>query len=81
MYTVFVEIKPQGAFKKGKIYMFTKIIQYLKESKAEVKKVSWPTKKTVERFTLLVILISIATAIFLGALDAFFSWILKTFII
>ncbi|NCU42250.1 MAG: preprotein translocase subunit SecE [Candidatus Moranbacteria bacterium] len=61
--------------------MFTKIIRYLKESKAEVKKVSWPTKKTVERFTLLVILISIATAIFLGALDASFSWILKTFII
>lgn len=61
--------------------MFTKIIRYFKEAKAEVKKVSWPTKKTVERFTLLVIFISIVTAIFLGALDAFFSWVLQTFII
>jgi len=61
--------------------MLNKAITYLRESKAEVKKVTWPTRKTVERFTILVIAISIVTAGFLGLLDLFFGWALRTFVI
>ena len=50
-----------------------KIIAYFKSAWAEIKKVSWPTKKETYNYTLLVIGISLGTAIFLGALDALFT--------
>jgi preprotein translocase subunit SecE len=61
--------------------MLSSVITYFKEAKAEIKKVTWPTKKTVQRFTVLVIVISIAIAIFLGALDTVFGWALETFVL
>ncbi len=54
-----------------------KIKSYIQESIAEMKKVTWPNKKETYNYTLLVILISIGTAIFLGALDYLFSTGLK----
>ncbi len=50
-----------------------KLINYLLASKAEMKKVTWPTKKQTIDHTLLVIGISLAVAVFLGALDYVFS--------
>ena len=50
-----------------------KIITYLKESVEELKKVTWPTKKETYNYTLLVIGISLAIAVFLGGLDYIFS--------
>ncbi len=50
-----------------------KITTYLQESLAEMKKVTWPTKKETYNYTLLVIGISIGTALFLGLLDYLFS--------
>lgn len=46
-----------------------KILNYLKETKAELKEVSWPTKSQTISFTILVILISVIVAMFLGAID------------
>jgi preprotein translocase subunit SecE len=57
------------------------IINFLKEAKAELLKVNWPSKKQLTNYTLMVIGISIAVAIFLGGLDYFFESIIKTFII
>ena len=39
-----------------------------------MKKVTWPTKKETYSYTLLVIGISLAVAVFLGALDYIFSF-------
>ena len=47
--------------------------KYVKESIIELKKVTWPSKKETYRYTLLVIGLSLAMAIFLGALDFLFS--------
>jgi preprotein translocase SecE subunit len=44
-------------------------------------KVNWPSKKQIINYTVLVIGISIAGALFLGSLDFGFSYLLKTFII
>ncbi|OGF24011.1 preprotein translocase subunit SecE [Candidatus Falkowbacteria bacterium RIFCSPLOWO2_12_FULL_45_13] len=46
-----------------------KIIDYLKASIEEMKKVTWPTKKETYNYTLLVIFISVGVALFLGLLD------------
>ena len=50
-----------------------KLTNYLKESVLEMKKVTWPTKKETYNYTLLVIGISLAVAIFLGVLDYLFT--------
>lgn len=50
-----------------------KLINYIKASIAEMKKVTWPTKKEVYQYTILVIGVSLATAVFLGGLDYIFS--------
>jgi len=49
--------------------MANKLIQYFIDSKAELKKVTWPTKQETIRASILVIVISILTAIFLGLTD------------
>ena len=51
--------------------------QYLKETQAELKHVSWPTQKQVTYFTIVTIVISVATAIFLGVADLGFSKVLQ----
>lgn len=50
-----------------------KLIQYFRDSKIELKKVTWPTKKETIDHTLIVIGISIAMAIFLGIIDYFLT--------
>lgn len=58
-----------------------KITQFLKEAKAELMKVNWPTREQTINYTLIVIGISLAVAIFLGGLDYFFEFLLKIFIL
>jgi preprotein translocase subunit SecE len=50
-----------------------KITSYIKESIAEMKKVTWPSKKETRNYTILVIGISIGVALFLGLLDYIFT--------
>lgn len=54
-----------------------KALKYIEESKAELKKVAWPTKKQTINYTVLVVAISLAVAAFFGILDYFFSLGLK----
>lgn len=49
--------------------MINRLIQYIKDSKRELKKVVWPTRKQTINHTLLVIGFSLAVAAFLGAVD------------
>ena len=60
--------------------MANKIINYIKGSIEEMKKVTWPTKKETTNYTFLVIGVSLAVAIFLGALDYIFEFGLQLII-
>jgi preprotein translocase subunit SecE len=60
--------------------IFTKIQTYFKEVILEMKKVNWPTRQETLRYTLIVIGISLAVAIYLGGLDFIFTRILKAII-
>jgi len=53
--------------------MPNKVTTYLRDSVAELKKVTWPTRTETINHTLLVVGISVALAIFLGALDYLFT--------
>lgn len=61
--------------------MFERLINYLKGTKAETKKVNWPTRRQTLNFTLLVIGVSLAVAVFLGFFDMVFSYLIKRFIL
>ena len=56
------------------------IISYIKEVKAETKNIKWPTKKQVINYTIVVIVLSILLAAYVGALDALFAKILSKII-
>lgn len=49
------------------------LFTYVRQSKDELKKVAWPTKRQTLNYTILVIVISIAMAAFLGGLDFVFA--------
>ncbi len=46
-----------------------KLIAYLRSSKHELTKVTWPSKQTTTRYSVLVITVSVVVAIFFGLLD------------
>lgn len=58
------------------------IIQnYFRTSWVELKKVIWPTREQTMRYSLIVIGLSFATAVFFGVLDFIFNFGLEKFII
>ncbi len=61
--------------------MFTKLTDYLRGTKTELKRVVWPSRQEVMKHTLAVIGISAAVAVFLGGLDILFQYLLEMFIL
>ncbi len=58
-----------------------KITTFVKEARVELRKVNWPTREQTIKYTALVVGLSLAVAIFLGALDYLFEYIIKVFVI
>ena len=46
-----------------------RLIEYFRESVAELKKVVWPSRKQTKDHTIMVIAVSIGIALFLGLID------------
>ncbi len=60
---------------------FNRIVQFIKQSRTELKKVVWPTREETIRHTLTVIIMSGVVALFLGGVDYMLQFILKTFVL
>ncbi|MEK7390775.1 MAG: preprotein translocase subunit SecE [Patescibacteria group bacterium] len=58
-----------------------KIVEYIKDTKGELKHVSWPTRRQAVAFTAVVIALSLFTAAFLGLFDFIFTKILSFFLV
>lgn len=50
--------------------MFNKTVQFVKESRDELKKVSWPERDEVSALTMVVLITVIITSLFLWLVDA-----------
>jgi preprotein translocase SecE subunit len=61
--------------------MFARIGKFFSEAKTEIQHVNWPTRREAIRLTLVVIFIAVALALFLGAFDSIFSYLIKNFIL
>lgn len=57
-----------------------KIKTYLKEVKVEMNKVNWPTRAETINYTLVVIGVSVAIAVYLSSLDFIFTSVLNLFL-
>jgi preprotein translocase subunit SecE len=57
-----------------------KIVDYLKDTRSEMKHVSWPTQRQALVFTVIVVVVSIVTAAYLGLFDYIFTEALNLFI-
>jgi len=49
------------------------VIKYLKETRAELKKVNWPSRQEATNLTLIVIAVTTFMALLLGLLDYIFA--------
>ena len=52
-------------------------IDFLKEAKAELKKVTWPTQKETISSTYLVLVMTIVASAYLGLVDSILAWVMK----
>ncbi|HEX3050274.1 MAG TPA: preprotein translocase subunit SecE [Aggregatilineaceae bacterium] len=50
------------------------LVSYFRGVSSEMRKVTWPSREDTYRLTAIVLAVTIAFAMALGALDAFFSW-------
>ncbi len=57
--------------------MFNKITLYLKETRLEMRKVTWPTRQQTVRFTIMVIAVSVGVSLILGGFDVIFHELVK----
>lgn len=60
--------------------MVDKITTYFKESYAELRKVSWPSRQEAVKHTIAVVVFCAVMAVFLGIIDFGLSWLLQTFV-
>lgn len=52
-----------------KISPFVWFVRYLRESKEELRKVTWPSKQDTTKYTILILAIGIVIALFFAGLD------------
>lgn len=56
------------------------LLAYLRESREELKKVTWPTRPEVTRLTVVVFLVSLVTAVYLSVLDSLLVKLIQLFL-
>ena len=54
-----------------------RIVRYFKETRAELRKVTWPTRQEATNLSLIVLAVTVAMAIFLGAVDLLFATVIR----
>lgn len=57
--------------------MFNRVVLFLKEAKQELQRVNWPTRQETIRLTIIVVGVSLFTAVFLGLVDFALAAILE----
>ncbi len=53
------------------------ISRYFRETTGELKKVNWPTRQEATNLTVIVLLVIVSMALFLGSLDLLFSFLVS----
>jgi len=62
-----------------KIRWYKRFINFLKDTKAELKKVTWPSRSEVTSTTIVVIIATVFFGFYLFFMDVLFSWLISHF--
>ena len=57
------------------------IIKYFQDTRAELRRVTWPTREETRKLTLIIVAVTLVMAIFLGTLDYIFQGLVAGIII
>lgn len=57
------------------------LINYIKETRGELKHVSWPSRRQAIFYTIMVIGLSVGLSAFLGVFDYLFRFLIEKFVI
>ncbi|MBQ7220425.1 MAG: preprotein translocase subunit SecE [Synergistaceae bacterium] len=50
---------------------------FIREAKAELKKVTWPTRRQIWYWTVIVIVFTLAVSLYLGLIDFILAWLFR----
>ena len=53
----------------------SRILRYFKETRAEIGRVTWPTREQATRLTLIVLAVTLGLALVLALVDFVFAWL------
>ena|GEM_PF-807057 len=56
------------------------IVRYVRDTRAEVSKVTWPTREEGTRLTIVVLIVTLVSSLFLFSFDSFFSYLVTLFL-
>ena len=51
------------------------LMSFIREAKAELKKVTWPTRRQIWYWTLVVIVFTLCVSLYLGLIDFLLAWL------
>ena len=51
------------------------LMNFIREAKAELKKVTWPTRRQIWYWTLIVIVFTLVVSLYLGLVDFLLAWL------
>lgn len=71
------EVKPAKVKKDG---WFKKLLKLFKDSKSELKKITWSGKRAATKNSILVIAVLVVVGLIFGLLDMGFNWLITTII-
>lgn len=57
------------------------VLIFFREARVELSRVNWPSQQEIIRYTVLVIVISLLVAVFLGSLDFAFSFLVEKYLL
>jgi preprotein translocase subunit SecE len=71
-----VQMSRSSSVQKGE----NALVRYIKDTRAELAKVTWPTREEGIRLTLVVLAVTAVSAIVLFAVDSLFSYLITLFV-
>jgi len=69
------------SFSMAKIALKDKIIKFVRETEAELRRTNWPSKEETIRYTWIVIALSAFLVVVLGGLDYAFTYVANRFLL
>ena len=59
----------------------TNPVQFMRQVRSEVSKVTWPTRQEAIMSTIMVVILSLIASLFFFGVDTFFAWVVRLLLV